>query len=125
MPIIHVQALPQDPPVDVPRVLGALCESVAAALSCEPDHVWATWDTIPDGHYVEGVTDAALQPKDTHPPLVRVLIYQGWDLGAVRAMLEATANSLADALGIEPGNVFVRLDEMAAGTVYAGGKVLK
>ena len=125
MPIIEVRALPQNPPADVPRVLGTLCEKVAEALSCEPDHVWATWETIPDGHYVEGTTDAATQPEGTHPPLVRALIYQGWDLGAVRSMLDAIATSLEESLGIEPGNVFIRLEEMQAGTVHAGGKVLE
>jgi hypothetical protein len=124
MPVLEVRALPQDPPVDVPAVLGRLCSAVAHAAGCPERQVWATWHTLPDGAYVEGRNDAERQPHETHPPLVRVLALAGRSPENVAAVLQAAGSSLAGSLGLEPGNVFVHYDEIPSGRVLAGGRIL-
>jgi len=125
MPILEVRAVPPEQPDEIPEALSALCAAVAGALGCEERAVWATWQSIPAGHYVEGGVPAVRQPFDTHPPLVRVLLFEGRPPATIRALLEAAAAALAAALGIEPGNVFVHVEEMGAGTVHSGGNILE
>ena len=124
MPIAEVRALPQVPPVDVPAVLGRVCTDLAEAIGAtSPRQVWATWQTLPDGHYVEGPDDAERQPRETHPPLVRILALEGRDARTVRTMLRTVAETLGRELDVEPDNVFVRYEEMASGTVLTGGDI--
>jgi hypothetical protein len=122
LPIVDVVALPQDPPVDVLAVLGAVCVAVAAAAECPEMQVHATWRTLPDGHYVEGRVDAALQPASTHAPQVRIRALPR-NPAMIQAMLEAAARALADSLEIDPDNVFVHFEELVPGRVLAGGRV--
>lgn len=125
MPILEVRALPPPVPERVPEILQQLCRATADALQCDRDGVWATWETIAPGRYVEGDRPASTQPAGTHPPLVRVLLFEGRPPSLVRAMLGSIARTLAASLGIEEGNVFVHVEILAAGTVHAGGDVLE
>jgi hypothetical protein len=125
LPILEVVALPQEPPVDVPAVLGELCGAVAAAADCPERQVFATWRTIPDGHYVEGRVDAATQPRDTHPPLVRLQALRGRSPETIRAMLAAAAQVLGSSLEIDQANVFIHYEELLPGRTHAGGSILE
>jgi hypothetical protein len=124
VPVLEVTALPQDPPVDVPAVLGDLCGAVARAAGCPERQVWAIWRTVVDGHYVEGPIDAESQPASSHPPLVRVQALRGRSPEVIRAMLRAAAESLAASLDIDPDNVFVHYEEILPGRVLSGGRIL-
>lgn len=69
-------------------------------------------------------TDApAVQPRATHPPLVRVIAYEGRPPEVVERMLVTVAETLARELRLEPGNVFVRFEEATAGRLYTGGGI--
>jgi phenylpyruvate tautomerase PptA (4-oxalocrotonate tautomerase family) len=63
---------------------------------------------------MEGDVAAAEQPLETHPPLVRVTLAAGRPPELVERVLRAVAETLARELRLEPGNVFVVLDEVAA-----------
>ncbi len=122
--MIEIRALPQRAAVDLGRVLASACQAVAAVLDEPASGTWATWETIPPGWYSEGGDAPAVQPHSTHPPLVRVSGYQGKEPHLIEAILTAVAEALADGLGIAPGNVFVRYEELTAGRTFAGGRVL-
>ncbi|HYZ19686.1 MAG TPA: tautomerase family protein [Gaiellaceae bacterium] len=122
MPIVQIEALPQAPGVDVAQALRTLCGQVAELLGEEPSGTWATWRTVE--HYVEGSDGPATQPVSTHPPIVRVIAYEGRDRGRVAELLVRTAEVLAHELRLEDGNVFVLYDEAQPGRLYTGGEVV-
>jgi phenylpyruvate tautomerase PptA (4-oxalocrotonate tautomerase family) len=122
VPILQVEALPQAPGVDVEAALTALCGEVAVLLGEESSGTWATWRTLE--HYVEGANEPRVQPVSTHPPIVRVIAYEGRDRGRVAHLLARAAEVLARELGLEHGNVFVLYDEAQPGRLYTGGEVV-
>jgi hypothetical protein len=117
-----VEALPQAPSVEVGQALGALCSEVAALLGEEPNGTWASWRTLE--HYVEGRDAPSVQPASTHPPLVRVIAFEGRPAEQVAALLRCVGAVLARELALEDGNVFVVYDEACAGRLYTGGEVV-
>lgn len=125
MPIFHVLALPQNADVNPTAVLKDLCRGLAEHLGVDERQVWGTWDGLPAGRYVEGGRDEDTQPHGTHPPLVRIMAFEGRSDAQIEGVLTRAAEILGDRLGIDPGNVFVHYEELRSGRVLAGGKVLK
>lgn len=125
MPIFHVLALPQNAEVDPTAVLKDLCRGLAEHFEVDERQVWGTWNGLPPDRYVEGTRDEATQPHGTHPPLVRIMAFEGRSEAQIEGALARTAEILGDRLGIDPGNVFVHFEELRSGRVLAGGKVLK
>ncbi len=123
MPIVEVRALPQPGQVSIPAVLARVCADLAKAVGCPERQVWATWETLPPGTYAEADAAPELQPRDTHPPMARILAMEGRDAEHVTAMLDSVARSLAATLPIDEGNTFVRYEELRRGRVAWGGKV--
>ena len=123
MPIVEIRALPQNPPVDVPSVLARVCRDLAATLGCREREVWATWETLPPGTFAEADQPAQTQPRDTHPPMVRILAMEGRTPEMIAKMLETVSASLAAALPIDADNVFARYEELRVGRVAWGGRV--
>jgi hypothetical protein len=122
VPIVQVEALPQAAGVEVEQALMVLCGEIAGLLGEEPSGTWATWRTIE--YYVEGGDGPAVQPASTHPPIVRLIAYEGKGSGLVAMLLQRTADVLARELRLEDGNVFVLYDEAQPGRLYAGGEVV-
>lgn len=111
MPLVEIRTLPQPAHVDVGAVLGRVTRAVAAVLGEDPRGTWATWQEIPFAHYSEGGVHATAQPTATHPPLVRVS-GAGRPDELVGRILDAVSTTLTEALGLEPGNAFVRWEEL-------------
>ena len=124
MPILDVTALPQPDHVDVGAVEGALIQAVAAELDEEASGSWVVWRALEPGRYAESGDAPALQPASTHPPLVRVIAYEGRPPEIVARVLVAVAETLVRELGLASGNAFVVWDELQAGRVSTGGRVL-
>jgi len=122
VPVIQVEGLPQAPGADVERALGTVCEEVAALLGEEPSSTWATWRTLE--HYAEGRESPAVQPASTHPPLVRVIAFEGRAPEQVAEILRLVAAVLARELRLEEGNVFAAYEEAHPGRLYTGGDVI-
>jgi phenylpyruvate tautomerase PptA (4-oxalocrotonate tautomerase family) len=123
VPVIEISALPQPEAVDPAAALRAVTRAVAAALGEDERGTWATWRPVEPGRFVEGSDAPAVQPRSTHPPLVRVTAFEGRPDEEIARVLTAVADALAGALGLEPGNVFVRYDEATAGRLYTGGSL--
>lgn len=94
-------------------------------MDLAPHHVWATWNDIEPGLYVEGDNPARIQPYDTHPPLVDVTAFEGRSSSQIEEVLECIGNALSRALQIEDGNVFITYSEALSGRIYTGGTVTK
>jgi hypothetical protein len=123
MPIVEIQAPPQEPSVDVQAVLARVCRDLATAVDCPERQVWATWRTLPEGSFLEADVSAARQPPGSHPPMARILAMEGRSPELIAKMLESVASSLAAMLPIEPDNVFAVYEELHAGRVMFGGRV--
>lgn len=123
MPIVEIQAPPQEDHVEIPAVLARVCKDLAAVVGCPERQVWATWRTLPEGHFLEADVSAVRQPPDSHPPMVRILAMEGRSPETIAKMLESVAASLAAALPIEADNVFAVYEELHGGRVLFGGRV--
>ncbi len=123
MPIVEIQAPPQDPSVDVRAVLARVCKDLAEVVGCPERQVWATWRTLPEGSFLEAEVSAALQPTGSHPPMARLLAMEGRPPELIARMLESIAASLAATLPIDPDNVFAVYEELRGGRVLFGGRV--
>jgi hypothetical protein len=121
VPVLQVSALDQ-PGVDVEQVLAALCREVAEELGEDPRGTWATWQAV--DAYAEGDDVRMEQPRDTHPPIVRVIGFEGKPAEVVQRILERVANVLERELRLEPGTVFAIYDEARSGRLLTGGRVV-
>jgi phenylpyruvate tautomerase PptA (4-oxalocrotonate tautomerase family) len=65
-----------------------------------------------------------MQPATTHPPLVRVIAFEGRPAEQVAALVRCVATTLARELTLEEGNVFVVYEEARPGRLYTGGDVV-
>lgn len=124
MPVLEIRALPQPDPGRVGAALAATCLAIAREYGCEPHHVWATWVTLKPGHYVEGDRPATEQPGQTHPPIGRLLCFEGRDPETIERVLIAAAETLSRELGM-PGNIFIEYVEARSGRVFDGGGVIR
>ena len=114
MPVVRIRALPQ-PHADSRAVCIAVANALAAALGEEPRGTWVTWETV--DAYVEGGVAPAVQPVDRHPPIATVLA-GARPPDVVSRMLRAVGDALVDELGLEPGNVFVTVEEVDPARLY-------
>jgi hypothetical protein len=97
---------------------------IAAAYGCQPEQVWGIWNEIRPRFYVEGNKDAETQPKKTHPPVGRLICYEGKDPETIERVLQTAASTLAESPGI-PGNIFIMYDEAKSGEVIAGDGIVR
>jgi phenylpyruvate tautomerase PptA (4-oxalocrotonate tautomerase family) len=124
MPVVEIRGLPQPGDV-VERALTAVTKRVAAVLGKEPRGTWATWEPIGARRYAEGDEVAEAQRDATHPPLLRIVAFEGRSEEQIEAMLTAACDALAAELGLDPGNVFGVYEEARAGRIYTGGHVVR
>jgi len=123
MPVIRISALPQHPKIDIAEVIKAVSSGAAMVLKIEPSQVWTIWQAIDSGRYCEGRNVAAAQPRNTHPPIVEIMAYEGRSPEMIRRTLETVAAIVSEQLKLEPGSAFITWTELKAGRVYTGGGV--
>ena len=124
MPVVRISGLPQASGVDRGAVLRRLCVRLAEVDGVEPRHWWATWQDVAPDAYLEGEIQApAVQPGESHPPIVEILAFAGRDAALVEQLLTVTSEVLGTGLAMEAGNVFVIWTELLAGRVSTGGVV--
>jgi hypothetical protein len=124
VPVIRVHGLPQKDPARVPAALEKACAAVAEAYGCKLKQVWATWQDIAPGHYIEGADAARSQPGETHPPIAEILAFEGRAPETIEKTVEAAAAALSEGLGLD-ANIFVYYRELKSGQVAAGDGVLR
>jgi len=123
MPILHVRALPEEDHDKIKNALKMACEAIANAYGCQESHVWATWEEITPGFYIEGSCDSAFQPADTHPPICELVCFEGKNDTKIEEVLLATSKALGEGLGLE-NNIFVSYREAKAGQAVIGNRVV-
>lgn len=125
MPVVEVKALQQPKNADVPEVLRQVCREIAREMRISEKHVWAIWQTLKPGYFAEGDITPDFQPLATHPPIIRISAFEGWDAEEIERLLAVTAKTVGGALGLEEGNVFVTYHEVKSGQVFDGGEIVR
>ncbi|MCX6125133.1 MAG: hypothetical protein NTV34_10370 [Proteobacteria bacterium] len=124
MPVLHIRSLPLKNPKLIQTALAATCESVAKVYGCKPDQVWATWEEIKPGMYLEGTNPAEIQPDSTHPPIAEMICFEGRSPEQIEELITAAASALSRGLGI-PNNIFMTYREAKSGQVIAGDGIIR
>lgn len=124
MPILQVRALPQKDPSKIKTALKETCVAIAEVYGCQPHHVWATWEEIKPGYYVEGQSEANKQPENTHPPICRLICFEGKNSEEIEKVLETASSTLSKLLGIED-NIFMTYHAAKSGQVIAGNGIVR
>ncbi len=124
MPVLHIRALPQKENVDIQSALKKTTVAISEAYGCDPKQVWATWQELSPGFYVEGSNNADIQPESTHPPIGELICFEGKSLPEIERVLKVASSTLSKELGI-PGNIFITYREAKSGQVIAGDGVIR
>lgn len=124
MPILHIRALPQKNPSKIKLALKKTCLAIAKFYNCDAKHVWATWEEIRPGWYIEGDKDFNVQPKDTHPPIAQLTCFEGLQSQQVEDLLKLTSQTLSNHLDIGD-NIFITYHEAKSGKVIANNQLVK
>lgn len=124
MPVLHIRALPQKENVDIQSALKKTTVAISEAYGCDPKHVWATWQELSPGFYVEGSNNADIQPESTHPPIGELICFEGKSSEQIKKVLHAAAATLSKELGILD-NIFITYREAKSGQVIAGNGVVR
>ena len=124
MPILRVRGLPQRHPELIQAALSKTCHAIAEVAGCKPQHVWATWEELKPGMYVEGSDAAEVQPAETHPPIAELLSFEGRSSEQIAALLVVAAETLSVGLGI-PNHIFMTYQEAKSGRVIDGNGIVR
>ena len=125
MPFIHVRSLPLEPTRDIAAVLEGLIRDFADGTGIGLEHVTATWDLLPAGHYAVGGRAAQRQPERSHPVLVDLTAPDFNPPELVETMLRTVAASIARRAGVPLDNVFVLHREARSGMVFDAGEIVR
>ena len=124
MPILHVKALPQKDSSLISPALKKTCFEISKFYDCDPSHVWATWEEINPGWYVEGESSPALQPRETHPPIATLTCFEGSNPEEIENLLTIASATLSEHLGLQ-NNIFMTYQEATSGQVVAGNGIVR
>lgn len=124
MPVLHVRALPQRDPSLIKPALKKTCLAIADIYGCPPDQVWATWEEIRPGWYIEGTASAALQPALSHPALAQLICFEGKTAVEIEEILLVASTTLSAAMNFGD-NIFMTYHEVQSGRVVAGNGILR
>ena len=119
-----MRALPQKDSTKITPALKKTTIAISEVYGCSPQHVWATWEEIKPGFYVEGEVDSGEQPDKTHPPICELICFEGKSPEEIEKVLSVAAKTLSSELDI-PENIFMTYREAKSGQVIAGNGIVR
>ncbi|MDE0298994.1 MAG: hypothetical protein OXN17_10205 [Candidatus Poribacteria bacterium] len=125
MPFIHIKSLPFDKPRDVGDVLEGLTRDFAESTGVGLEHVTATWEFLPEGHYAVAGSAALHQPQASHPVLVDLVAPDFNSPENVETMLESVALCISKRAKVQKGNIFISYQGVGSRTVFDRGEVVR
>lgn len=125
MPFIHVTSLPFKPARKVSAILKGITEDFAKGTGIGTEHVTATWQFLPPGHYAVGGTSVSHQRETSHPVLVDLLAPDFNSAKDVKNMLLVVASSISRRAKIPLSNIFINHRQAHAGSVFDAGEVVR
>ena len=125
MPFIHVKSLPFEEPCDMRTVLEGVTRDFAKSTGIEVEHVMATWEFLPEGHYAVAGVAALYQLQASHPVLVELVAPDFNSPEDVENMLKAAALSISKRVKVEMSNIFIIYRGVGSGTVFDKGEIVR
>lgn len=125
MPFIHIKSLPFDEPRHVGAALEGLTRDFAESTGIGLEHVTATWEFLPGGHYAVAGSAAHHQPQASHPVLVELVAPDFNSPEDVETMLETVASSISKLAKVQKDNIFISYRGVSSGTVFDRGEVVR
>ncbi len=122
MPVVRIEALVRTPP-DLGALLPAVAEVTGRALGVDPARCWASFHAVPSGAWYEGGRVRTVDDGAPVSPVVTIAAYTGRSLEQKAQALRGVAAAVGEALGCEPGAVFVEYREIPQGHVHTAGTV--
>jgi phenylpyruvate tautomerase PptA (4-oxalocrotonate tautomerase family) len=95
MPFIHVRSLPFKPALEVNAVVEGVTKDFARGTGIGLEHVMATWEFLPSGHYAVAGKASSHQPEESHPVLVDLLSPAFNSAEEIEKMLRTVATSIS------------------------------
>ena len=123
MPVIEINALPQKSHVNIEQTVKNVALAVAKAIGVPSQKVYCTWNEIGKNHYAAGELAVAMQPDDSHPPVVRLTLFEGRTPALIEAAINAIAEELQKAMKTSEKNAFISYAEAKSGQIFTGGQV--
>jgi len=125
MPFIHVKSLPFVAPFNVASVLEGLTKDFAEGVGVGLEHVTATWEFLPAGHYAVGGKAASNQPDKSHPVLVDLLSPDFNAPDKIEKMLLVVASSISKRVKIPISTIFINHRQAHSGMVFDAGEIAR
>ncbi len=125
MPFIHVRSLPFEEPFSVSTVVESITKDFAKATGVDLEHVTATWELLPAGHYAVAGKAAQHQPQGSHPVLVDLLAPDFNSSDEVEKMLRSVASSISERAKVPITNIFINYRQAHSEVVFDAGKVVR
>lgn len=125
MPFIHVKSLPFRPPRPVSAIVRGLTHDFAEGTGMALEHVTATWEFLPPGHYAVAGKSARRQTATSHPVLVDILAPDLNGPKAIESMLQVVATSIARHTKVPVTNIFINYRRAQSGSVFDAGTIVR
>ena len=123
MPAIEISALPQPNHVNIPLTVRNVALAVAKALGVPAHVVLCTWQVIPENFYASGDATANTQPEASHPPIVKLTLFEGRTPALIEGAINAIAEELQKAMKAPTKNAFITYAEAKSGQIFVGGAI--
>jgi phenylpyruvate tautomerase PptA (4-oxalocrotonate tautomerase family) len=118
MPVVHVKAIEGRDSESIDKALVAIAEEIADAAACPVQTVWCTFDVL--GAHTIGTNKAA----SGHEIVFVDIEMRSRGPEAAAEVLRRTARRAAEGFSVPVEDVWVRLHEIASGTVVTGGEIV-
>jgi phenylpyruvate tautomerase PptA (4-oxalocrotonate tautomerase family) len=125
MPFIHIKSLPFNSFFDASLALEGITKDFAKETGTGLEHVTATWDFLPPGHYAVAGKAASRQPRRSHPILVDLLAPDLNSAAEVEKMIAAVAASISKRARVPVTNIFVNHRQARPGRVFDAGGIVR
>ena len=125
MPFIHIKSLPFSRSFDMTSVVEGLTKDFAKETGIALEHVTATWEFLPAGHYAVAGKTATHQPENSHPVLVDFLSPDFNPPEKIEKMLLVIASSISKRVNISVNNIFINHRPAHSGMVFDAGEIAR
>ncbi len=125
MPFIHVKSLPFKRAIKMPALVEDLTKDFAKGTGIGLEHVTATWELLPPGHYAAAGKTCTEQPAASHPVLVDLLSPDFNSPEQIENMLRVVAASISKRVLVPLNNIFINHRRAHSGAVFDAGEVVR